>query len=110
MENSYSTPRPHSPSERQLVHRAAAALSLLSDLKSTENEAADMCGFRPCCLDLSRAQAALSRFRRTNSSAHRSVSKISAALAAPYYPDIASCGLQPEIDAMLNATWSRPWA
>ena len=34
----------------------------------------------------------------TNSSAQRSVSKISAALAAPYWPDIASCGDQPEID------------
>jgi len=29
------------------------------------------------------------------------VSKISAALAAPYWPDIASCGDQPEIDATL---------
>src|ERR1700731_2884176 len=37
----------------------------------------------------------------TNSTAHRSVSKISAALAAPYCPDIASCGDQPEIDATL---------
>ena len=37
----------------------------------------------------------------TNSSAQRSVSKISAALAAPYWPDIASCGDQPEIEATL---------
>src|SRR5260370_23609015 len=37
----------------------------------------------------------------TNSSAQRSVSKISAALAATYCPDIASCGDQPEIDATL---------
>src|ERR1700719_2576881 len=37
----------------------------------------------------------------TNSSAQRSVSKISAALAAPYCPDITSCGDQPEIDATL---------
>jgi hypothetical protein len=37
----------------------------------------------------------------TNASAQRSVSKISAALAAPYWPDIASCGDQPEIDATL---------
>src|SRR5690349_15412257 len=37
----------------------------------------------------------------TNSSAQRSVSKISAAFAAPYCPDIASCGVQPEIDAKL---------
>src|SRR5436309_11111435 len=37
----------------------------------------------------------------TNSSAQRSVSKISAALAAPYWPDIVSCGDQPEIDATL---------
>src|SRR5437879_7100671 len=37
----------------------------------------------------------------TNSSAHRSVPKISAALAVPYCPDIASCGDQPEIDATL---------
>src|SRR5580704_6577907 len=37
----------------------------------------------------------------TNSSAQRSVSKISAAFAAPYCPDIASWGDQPEIDATL---------
>src|SRR5215510_5075948 len=39
-----------------------------------------------------------------NSSAQRSVPKISAALAAPYWPDIASCGDQPEIDATLITT------
>src|SRR3954447_21311543 len=45
----------------------------------------------------------------TNSSAQRSVSKISAALAAPYWPDIASCGDQPEIDAILmTAVPGRP--
>src|SRR5215472_14902055 len=38
----------------------------------------------------------------TNSSAQRSVSKISAAFAAPYCPDIASWGDQPEIDATLT--------
>src|SRR5580700_6455322 len=37
----------------------------------------------------------------TNSSAQRSVSKISAAFAAPYCPDIASWGDQPEIVATL---------
>src|SRR4029450_12432219 len=37
----------------------------------------------------------------TNSSAQRSVSKISAAFAAPYWPDMASWGDQPEIEATL---------
>jgi hypothetical protein len=46
----------------------------------------------------------------TNSSAQRSVSKISAALAAPYCPDIASCGVHLEIDAMLiTAAPGRPF-
>src|SRR5207248_8373896 len=46
----------------------------------------------------------------TNSSAQRSVSKISAALAAPYWPDIASCGDQPEIDAtLITAALGRPF-
>src|SRR2546426_11153253 len=37
----------------------------------------------------------------THSRAQRSVAKISAAFAAPYWPDIASWGDQPEIDATL---------
>ena len=42
--------------------------------------------------------------------AQRSVSKISAALAAPYWPDIASCGDQPEIDAtLITAAPGRPF-
>src|SRR5262249_62197809 len=46
----------------------------------------------------------------TNSSAQRSVSKISAAFAAPYCPDIASCGDQPEIDAtFMTAAPVRPF-
>src|SRR5437763_13174414 len=44
----------------------------------------------------------------TNSSAHRSVSKIRAALAAPYCPDMASCGVQPEIDCDVDHRGSRP--
>src|SRR5262245_15704638 len=44
---------------------------------------------------------------RTNSSAQRSVSKINAAFAAPYCPDIASCGDHPEIDATLITAASR---
>ena len=46
----------------------------------------------------------------TNSSAQRSVSKISAALAAPYWPDIASCADLPEIDAtLMTAAPVRPF-
>src|SRR5215469_8383388 len=46
----------------------------------------------------------------TNSNAQRSVSKISAAFAAPYCPDIASCGDQPEIDAtFMTAAPVRPF-
>lgn len=38
------------------------------------------------------------------------MSKLSAALAAPYCPDIASCGAHPEIDAMLiTAAPGRPF-
>jgi hypothetical protein len=46
----------------------------------------------------------------TNASAQRSVSKISAALAAPYWPDIASRGDQPEIDTtLMTAAPVRPF-